>query len=445
MKAIFSIAWKDIRLLLSDRMAAFFVLGFPILMGLFFGSMMNVGPRGGQTKMKVAVVDQDQSEYSKALTEQLGKNNSVALESAELEAARQSVQGGSRTGLIVIPAGFGNTAGIFWEEQKSIQVGVDPSRAAEGAMLEGIVMEAMGSLFGKRFSNPSSFIKPIKDNLEAIRGDQTLNGEEKSKLENMFGNLVEFVDALDLVQGQQDDSAIDGTATGASTNSGPNFQLAAIERIDVTRVIDPASREGQIKKVRQGWDISFPQAMLWGVLGCAAGFAISLAQERENGTLMRLQIAPITRTQILSGKALACFLSILIVIALMTAFGMMLGLRPLSYSKLFVAALSVSVCFVGIMMALSTLGKSVQSVSGTGWAANMVMAMLGGCMIPVMFMPDFISRMSVISPVRWAILNLEGAIWRDFTWLQIGQYAAILLGFGAFGLVVGVLNSRRHD
>jgi ABC-2 type transport system permease protein len=66
-------------------------------------------------------------------------------------------------------------------------------------------------------------------------------------------------------------------------------------------------------------------------------------------------------------------------------------------------------------------------------------------MIPVMFMPDFIAQLSVISPVRWAILILEGAIWRDFTWLQIGQHMAILLGFGFAGLLIGIWNSRRYE
>jgi ABC-2 type transport system permease protein len=129
----------------------------------------------------------------------------------------------------------------------------------------------------------------------------------------------------------------------------------------------------------------------------------------------------------------------------MTGIGFLLGLRPLSWIKLIIAALTVSSCFVGIMMALSTLGKSVQSVSGIGWAANMIMAMLGGCMIPILFMPDFISRISVISPVRWAILILEGAIWRDFNWLQMGQHVAILLAFGFAGLLIGIWNSRRYE
>lgn len=439
MRAIFSIAWKDIRLLLSDRLAAFFVLGFPILMGLFFGSIMNVGSSGGnQSKMKIAIVDQDQSDYSQAFTENLSKNKNIVLDRVGLEEARASVQAGKRSGVVIVPKGFGESAGIFWQDQQSIQIGVDPSRTAEGAMLEGFVMEAVGGLFVKRFSQPTSFLKPVHDALDEIREDETMDPSRRDKLVTMFDSFTSFIDNLDEVQNDETESS-----EQAISSSQPSFNLAAIERIDVTQVIDPASREGQIRKIRKGWDISFPQAMLWGVLACAAGFAISVAQERENGTLLRLQVAPISRGQILAGKALACFVAILFVILLMSGLGLMLGMRPLSYSKLILASLAVSVCFVGIMMTLSTLGKSVQSVSGIGWASNMIMAMLGGCMIPVMFMPEFISQMSVVSPVRWAILSIEGAIWRDFSWGLILQDVAILLGFGLVGLFVGIWNHRR--
>jgi ABC-2 type transport system permease protein len=64
-------------------------------------------------------------------------------------------------------------------------------------------------------------------------------------------------------------------------------------------------------------------------------------------------------------------------------------------------------------------------------------------MIPIMFMPEFIARMSVISPVRWAILSIEGAIWRDFTWTHLAQNSAVLLGFGLIGLLAGIWNHRR--
>jgi ABC-2 type transport system permease protein len=76
----------------------------------------------------------------------------------------------------------------------------------------------------------------------------------------------------------------------------------------------------------------------------------------------------------------------------------------------------------------------------------MVMAMFGGAMIPAMFMPSFLQRMSSLSPVRWAIHALEGSIWREFTWAELFPALAILLAIGATGMIVGsTLLSRRQD
>ena len=67
------------------------------------------------------------------------------------------------------------------------------------------------------------------------------------------------------------------------------------------------------------------------------------------------------------------------------------------------------------MMLISTLGRTEQSASGAGWAILLVMAMLGGGMVPLFVMPAWMATASNVSPVKWAILALEGALWRGFT------------------------------
>lgn len=434
MNSIIAIAVKDIRLLLRDRMAAFFVLGFPLLMGLFFGLIMGPSDSSSKAKMKVAIVDLDQSKYSQLFVQALQNNKNLAIESADAEEARSSVQTGKRVAMLVVPAGFGKSAGLFWEEQPNLQLGVDPSRTAEGAMVEGFVMEAIGSLIGKRLNNPTEMLGSTSQMMEQIRSSTDISEDRRSLLLDLFGQLDSFIHSVDEVQADNAGDADSPTRAG--------FKLASIEKVDVTRAVDPNSVEGQVQKLRSRWDISFPQAMLWGILGCVAGFAISVAQEREAGTLMRLCVAPIHRGQLLSGKALACFLSTIGVVTLMTIVGYSLGLRPLSFSKLAVSTVSVAFCFVGIMMILSTLGKSVQSVSGIGWATNMIMAMIGGCMVPIMFMPAFIATISVVSPVRWAILALEGAIWRDYSWAELLACTSVLWGIGAVAIAVAIWKNR---
>ena len=73
------------------------------------------------------------------------------------------------------------------------------------------------------------------------------------------------------------------------------------------------------------------------------------------------------------------------------------------------AAVSTAFCFVGIMMLLSLVGKTEQATGGAAWGALTVMAMFGGGMIPIAFMPSFMANISNYDPVKWAVLSVEGA------------------------------------
>ena len=437
MKRIFQMALKDIKIISRDRMGLFFIAGFPILMGVFFGLVMTVNTGSGSGKMNVAVVDEDNSEISQKFVDSLKKNDSLNIEADSIEQAQESVRKGDRVGMIVLPQGFGETAGVFWNEPPQIRLGLDPSRAAESAMLSGFIMQSVGELIGHRFQNPTQF-KPFLDQArEQLSSSDGISGVQQTLWDSFFGSMDTMLDSVDQLQQQGGDAPGDDIAAG--------MQFADIQTIDVTRTIDPDSMLGQLRKIRSRWDISFPQAMMWGVIGCVAGFAISIARERTLGTLLRLQVAPISKSMILAGKAMACFLMTIGVIAFLTAIGTALGMNPASYIKLAVASICIAFCFVGIMMFISVLGRTEQSVAGAGWAIMMIMAMLGGAMIPAMFLPGILQQLSFLSPIRWAIQSIEGAVWREFTWLEMSQPLAILIGFGCASLVAGVMIMRRQD
>jgi ABC-2 type transport system permease protein len=68
----------------------------------------------------------------------------------------------------------------------------------------------------------------------------------------------------------------------------------------------------------------------------------------------------------------------------------------------------------------------------------MLMAMFGGGMVPLLFMPGFMKTLSNFSPVKWSVLALEGSIWRGFTLSEIAVPCAVLIGIGAVCLAIGV-------
>ena len=390
--------------------------------------------------MRIAIVDMDDSEISNAFADSLKANENLNIEPDDLDAAKESVRKGRRVGLIVIPKGFGETAGIIWQTPPKIQMGMDPSRSAEAAMLQGFVMEAMGGLIGQRFNNPNEFRPMVDQTIKDIEESDDIGIVERQTLKTLFGSFDKMLDSMEQLQADEENDDVDGD----NSDSQMNIQFADIEYIDISREVDAESARGQTKKLKSKWDISFPQAMMWGVLACCAGFAISIARENTMGTMVRLQAAPISRFQILSGKALACFLTVLGVVTFMTLLGLFVGMRPGSYPKLILASLCVAACFVGIMMTMAVLGKTEQSINGIGWAINMVMAMAGGAMVPVMFMPGFMQKMSVLSPVKWSILSIEGAIWRDFSYYELMLPCGILLLTGTAGMLIGTAILKRR-
>jgi ABC-type transport system involved in multi-copper enzyme maturation permease subunit len=192
------------------------------------------------------------------------------------------------------------------------------------------------------------------------------------------------------------------------------------------------------------FELSFPQGIVWGLLSVVMAFTTSLVNERATGTLLRLEVAPIHRHQILAGKAIACFLMNLIVMALLLVLGVgAFGIQPISWPLLAAALLSVSICMTGLMMLLATFGNNERTTSNIGWTVMMILAMTGGGMIPLFFMSDWMVSASQFSPVMWSITALEGALWRGFTFAEMMKPCAILVGVGALAFTTGSLRFKR--
>ena len=82
MHSMLTLTAKDLRLLARDKMALFWVLGFPLIFGLFFGVIAG-GGAGEQGKISIAFVDEDDSPSSQALIKKLSEHGSLEVKSAD--------------------------------------------------------------------------------------------------------------------------------------------------------------------------------------------------------------------------------------------------------------------------------------------------------------------------------------------------------------------------
>ena len=428
MKKLFAVSRKDLKLLYRDKGGFFFTFIFPVLMAVFFGSMMSSS--GGMKGISLLVVDHDKTEVSAAFVAKLDAADELRITKVEEEFARNQVRKGKSAAFLILPEGFGEAkSNLFSGETATVQLGVDPKRKAIAGLLQGVLMshaaEDMQDVFGDTSQMTSQIDKSLASISESKEKGEFSDDEQADKLTDFLSNLQEMV-ATDGF-GSNDSSG----GEAADDSSGFNgFQPLVIEKQDVVTQKDGPS---------SGYDISFPQGIMWGIMGCLSTFALSLVSERNQGTLSRLLLSDASRGTILAGKALACFITILFIATGLLILGkFVFGVSINQPFHMLLSLLAIGICFSGLMMMFSVVSKSEKAASGITWAVMMIMAMSGGGMIPLAFLPSWMSSVSQFSPIKWSILALEGPIWRQFSLPELFPSLLVLVTIGVVGFTLGV-------
>lgn len=413
MRSMTALARKDLKLLLRDKPGFFFTFFFPVLYAGFFGMIM--GGMGDSPSIDVCVVDEDQSPGSKAFLDKLVAGPEIKVIAVDRDTAMQRVRRGRVPAYMIVPTGFGKAYDRpFIDGMPEVEIGMDPSRKAEQGLLQGVLAKVIFERVADVYLNPDNARKLIAEATGEIRDDPEIPALARSALLTFLPALDNFLAEIPREGG----------------DSFLNVSSFGVKQVDVAR---------DDKRAKNFYEISFPQGIVWALLACAASFGISLVTERSRGTLVRLRMMPIGPADILAGKALACLITTAgVTVALLLVARVLFGIRLASPLLLFMAIAATCVCFVGLMMFLSVLGRTEQSAGGIGWAILMVMAMTGGGMIPLAFMPGFMRTISHFSPVKWTIYALEGAIWRGFTFSEMILPCAILTAIGVVLFVIGV-------
>ena len=429
MRNIVTIAMKDLRLLWRDKWGMFWVLAFPLMMAIFFGSLF--GNMQQQSPVRISLVDEDQSDLSKSFLATLKESTAIELielrgpggnEPATAESARSDVQTGKIAAYIRLHKGFGESG--FVPNAGKVEIGVDPARRVEAGLLQGVVMEAVYAPMRDMFSQPDQMRKQASkwiSDLDEANDWPADKQAELAALKTLLHSYGSFADFMD------DETFRSNSPLGAGKP----------EMVEVA---------GRRDRPTSGYEISFPQSISWGIFGCVSAFAMSLVTERVLGTYLRLRASPVTRAEILAGKGLACFLACAIISVFLLSLGrLVFGVRVLDPVKLAVAIAASSACFVGLMMFASVLGRTERAVAGSVWALMMPMAMLGGSMVPQIAMPRWMQTAGSVSPVKWMIRSFEGAVWRDLPWSEMLLASGIMLAMGTVFYLIGLMILLKYD
>ena len=374
-RAVRLLAIKDLRLLLRQRGALFFVVVFPVLFGVLFGLIFS-STATGSPRIEIAVVDRAGGEAADEFIERLERQDGLRLVRTESEQqARRLVGQRKIVAAVILEPGFTASLDRLLGGEPAVRLSgvTDPARAAEVRMLRGMLTGAAFAQLAAQLevpfdAEPTSIVAIELEEIETRGGVGTLNA----------------------------------------------------------------------------FEITFPQAAAWALVGCVTTFGVSAASERSRGTLHRLVTMPIGPGEIVASKALACFVAAYAVLAVLYAAGWAaLGVRIANPLALAVVLAVVAYAFVGLMVLLASIARTESVADGFIRGVLLVLALTGGAGVPLAFIQGWLRTLSGISPFSWAILAMEGATFRGFTPAEFAAPLAVLAGIGTLGLALGAIVSVR--
>jgi ABC-2 type transport system permease protein len=331
--------------------------------------------------------------------------------------ARASVRKGTTTVAVIIPPNFGQDAGraFFGPRQKpEIAVLFDPSHTAERAMVAGILTgDVMQAVSKEMFSGPSGR-DMAKDSLAQVEQSQDLPAEDKKALED----LLRSVDRWNQQSSQ-------GAGGGRSANSSGGMTMPYTTREEAVT----ARRNAQYN----GYAHAFAGMVVQFVLFLGIDVGIGLLQQRQRGLWKRFRAAPLSRGTLLGSRAASAAILAFLVVQVNFLFARLIFGVRVEGSML--GFLGVSAAFAlmtaGFGMLVATIGKTPEATRGLSIFATLIVVMLGGAWIPMFLFPQWLQKVTVVVPTRWAMEGLEAMTWRGLGLEAAAAPIAVLLLFAA--------------
>jgi ABC-2 type transport system permease protein len=407
MKTI-SVTIKDLQILLKDRGTLFLLFLLPLLFILVFsGALSAIGESETVNLPNLAIVDLDGGTAGRTLITKLSSDGSLSVQSCSATEAQSLLDENKVVGFLTVPINFTNNL-----QQSS----------------PATLVFTTGS------SSDPQKVEAIRLVIESIAADMTLESQIVASLQQM----------------------------GEMQASAPaEYQIFDFKRI-VTQAHDQFERAQtrplinlvqsvpkQETKQETTTDLSksaVPGMAVLFVFLTAQTTAHSIFEEKKIGTFRRLVAAPLSKVELMIGKILPNFITGLVQIIVIFAFGSLgmrlLGLTPLPIEKAPLGALLIaiflSLCSSAFGVAIAAIARTENQISGLSTLLLWGLGLLGGSLVPLFILERFLGPIPMIVPHYWANRAFDDLLIRGLGPADIALDLGVLLGFSLLFFVIGL-------
>ncbi len=398
---------KEFLLLSRDVHALLVLFIMPAIFILIMSFAMQDGLSSqGKISITISLINLDQSNHSEQLIKNLMSIDQFRwdqLSPESLESQKQALLADKVHFVVVIEKGFADDFTIMEEypddsddnKQNSMTLWIGPSVKLQTRML-----------------------------MEATINQVYL----QTKLNHEFGNLQLF-----------------GEEREESDDTLNNIDLAN-QKILKTRYISQGKQEIIPSAVQQ----SVPAWLIFSMFFVVIPVSSTFIREKQQGTFIRLSTMNIPIHVIFIGKIIPYFLINQIQLIAMILVGMyvvpFIGGDTLtlgdSIAGLVVMSSAVSFAALGFALLISVITQTTEQANTLGGLSNIILAAIGGIMVPKFIMPPVMQQLTIVSPMSWGLEGFLDIFLRHGHITQVLPEATALLIFGILAIILAIWRFR---
>jgi ABC-2 type transport system permease protein len=403
-----SVAFKDLQIMLKDRGTLFQLFVLPLLFILVFsGALTAIGESEAVALPTLAVVNLDGGTAAEELIYKLGLDGSLNIQPTSVLEAQSLLDENKVIGYLNIPRDFTTS--------------LQNSNPVQLALITG------------SGSNPQK-VEAARLVIESIAAEMTLESQIIASLQQMGEMQANAPDEYQV---------FDTERVLAQAHS--QFEIAQTRPLIQVIQSVPQQDTGQVSTV----DLSqstVPGFTVLFVFMAAQTTARSIFEEKKVGTFRRLVAAPLNKAELMIGKILPNFITALIQIAVIFAFGSigmrLLGLTPLPIEKsplgVILVAIMLALCSSAFGIAIAGIARTENQIGGLSTLLLWGMGLLGGSLIPLFILDRFLGLIPMIVPHYWANRAFDDLLIRGLGAANIALDLGVLLAFSLLFFVIGL-------
>jgi ABC-2 type transport system permease protein len=412
--AAFSIAYKDLQIMLKNRGFIIQLFILPLLLtAIFSGALGSIGGSGQKdTRIPLAVVNLDTGGSSVEFINKVNTAGGVLAESYDQAQAQALLDEGKVMRVLTIPTNFSTSLA----NNQSTTVQITNHKDASMQETEAVRLVVAG-----------------------VAQDMTLQSQilySLQQMSDMQANApAEFQQAFS-VESMQNQAKSQFEATGTQ-------ELVSVAQRIPTQQAQEALLAEQNPTME---DVTIPGFAVLFVFMTAQSTALSIYNEKKVGSFRRLLAAPISKASLLVGKMLPNLVTGILQVVVIFAFGVWglkaLGLKPISLGSdplaLVLTLLLLVLCSTALGLVISAIARTEGQIGALSTLFLWGLGFLGGCFMPLFLLERFLKQVPMVIPHYWAKRALENLLVRGLSLADLGLELAVLSGFVllffAFGL-----------